>query len=370
VRLTRLRASGFRNLASSVLDVDAPMVAFVGSNGQGKTNLLEAVGVLGTLRSFRTTRTAEVVGWDASGAEVEAVGVTEGMTRTWRWGFGTRGPSGGGRTLRRDDRAVDAVTWLSSLRATFFVPSDVALVRGEPALRRALLDRAVLTVRPSYLALARDLRRVLDHKAALLREPRPDAAQLDVIDAQLTTVGAEVTRARSEVMRRLAPAYAEAYAGFSGGEPSTVAYVSAVGTGPDDQIEARLAERLHRGRSGELSQRRVLVGPQRDDVRFEVLGHAARAFASQGQARSVVLAWKLAELVVAREVGEAPLFLLDDLGSELDGARTRALVERVRGLGAQVFVTTTDPRFLPGGTDTARVYTVVAGHVQEAGRTG
>jgi DNA replication and repair protein RecF len=360
MRLSRVRTAGFRNLVPAVLDVDAPLVAFVGANGQGKTNALEAVGVMGTLRSFRTARAGEMTAWGAERAEVEAIGTSEGMTRTWRWAFGAAA-----RELRRDDRAVDAVSWLSSLRATFFVPSDVALVRGEPALRRALLDRAVLTVQPAYLGTARDLRRVLDHKAALLREPRPDASQLDVIDAQLARVSAQVTLARAEVMRRVAPAFAGAYAGFADGEEAAVSYGPSVGEGEAEQLEARFLEKLARARGGEIAQRRALVGPQRDDVQFTVKGHAARAFASQGQARSVVLAWKLAELDVARQFGEAPLFLLDDLGSELDAARTAALVTGVRALGAQVFVTTTDARFLPPDAEDARIFMVEGGVFRE-----
>lgn len=360
MRLARVRTAGFRNLAPAVLDVDAPLVAFVGANGQGKTNALEAVGVLGTLRSFRTSRASEMIGWGAERAEVEAIGISDEMTRTWRWAFGAST-----RELRRDDRAVDAVSWLSSLRATFFVPSDVALVRGEPALRRALLDRAVLTVQPAYLGTARDLRRVLEHKAALLREPRPDPAQLDVIDAQLARVAAQVTVARSDVMRRVAPAFTRAYAGFAEGEEAAAAYEPSVGEGTVEALEARFLEKLGRVRAGELAQRRALVGPQRDDVQFSVKGHPARAFASQGQARSVVLAWKLAELDVARQFGEAPLFLLDDLGSELDPARTAALVTGVRALGAQVFVTTTDARFLPPDAEDARIFEVGGGVFRE-----
>src|SRR4051812_31242070 len=125
MHLSRIHTTSFRNLAPLVLDVDAPLVVFAGPNGQGKTNWLEAVGVLGTLRSFRTPRAAEMVAWGGERAMVEAVGTSDGLTRTWSWSFGE-----GARGLRRDDRAIDAIGWLSSLRATFFVPGDVALVRG------------------------------------------------------------------------------------------------------------------------------------------------------------------------------------------------------------------------------------------------
>lgn len=358
MRLVRVATSGFRNLAPAVLDVDAPLVAFAGLNGQGKTNWLEAVGVLGTLKSFRTARAGEMIAWGAAGAKVEAVGTSEGLTRTWRWSF-----ADGERSLHRDDRTVDAIRWLGSLRATHFVPGDVALIREEPALRRALLDRAVLTVDPGYLGVARSFRRVLDQKAALLRAGGAAADVLDALDAQLAPLGAEVTSARAALLVRIAEKFQGSYAAFAPGEAAAVAYRGWLGEGDRAALEARYAERLGEQRSAELAGRRLLGGPQRDDVAFSVASRPARAYASQGQARSLVLAWKLAELEVAREGGETPLFLLDDLGSELDPARTARLVELVRSFGAQVFVTTTDVRFLPRGGAEARVFHVAGGIV-------
>ncbi len=342
MKLLRLSVAGFRNLPRGILDVDAPLVAFVGDNGQGKTNWLEAVGLLGTLRSFRTARSAELLAWGDAHAEVEGVVRTEDMVRRLAWGFGA-----GTRTLRRDDRPIDAVTWLSSFRATYFVPGDIAPVRGEPALRRALLDRAVLAVRPSYLSVARDYKRVLDHKGALLRSGRSTDAELDVLDAQLATLGAAVTLERGALVRSVAPAFIRAYATFAGSENATVGYEPWLGEGDADTLAGRYTERLARQRVQERQLARPLGGPQRDDLAFAVEGKVARAYASQGQARSVVLAWKLAELEVAREVGEAPLFLLDDLGSELDPGRTARLVGLLGSLGVQIFLTTTDARYVP-----------------------
>ncbi|MFN7146104.1 MAG: DNA replication/repair protein RecF [Myxococcota bacterium] len=342
MKLLRLSVAGFRNLPRGVLDVDAPLVAFVGDNGQGKTNWLEAIGMLGTLRSFRTAKSAELVTWGESRAEIEGVVRSDDMVRKLAWSF-----ADGARALRRDDRAVDAVSWLSGFRATYFVPGDIAPVRGEPALRRALLDRAVLAVRPGYLATARDYKKVLDHKAALLRTGRGSDAELDVLDAQLATLGAAVTLTRAELVRDVAPAFARAYGTFAGAETATVSYEPWLGEGDLATLAGRYAERLAKQRAGERAAFRTLGGPQRDDLAFAVEGKPARAYASQGQARSVVLAWKLAELEVARTVGEAPLFLLDDLGSELDPGRTARLVGLLGSLGVQIFLTTTDARYVP-----------------------
>jgi DNA replication and repair protein RecF len=367
VKLLRLSVSGFRNLPRGVLDVDAPLVAFVGDNGQGKTNWLEAVGMLGTLKSFRTAKPAELVAWGQARAEVEGVVRAEGLVRKLAWGFG-----GGARVLRRDDRAVDAVSWLSGFRATWFVPGDVALVRGEPALRRALLDRAILAVHPGYLTIARDFRRVLDHKAALLRSGRATDAELDVLDAQLAPLGAAVTTARASLVESVRPAFVRAYAEFAGSEPAGVTYEPWLGEGDGATLTDRFADKLARQRAGERAAFRPLGGPQRDDLSFEVTGRPARAFASQGQARSVVLAWKLAEVEVARAAGDAPLFLMDDLGSELDPGRTARLVALLGSLGVQIFLTTTDRRYVPRDAvpGEARVLRVQAGVATDAPPSG
>jgi DNA replication and repair protein RecF len=351
MRVLRLQAQGFRNLGSDVLDVDAPFVAFVGANGQGKTNWLEAVGALGTLRSFRTGRTAELLRFGASEATVEASVDSDGMIRRYRLAW-----SEGQRALKREDRTVDAVSWLRSLRAAWFVPGDVAPIRGEPALRRAMLDRAALTLDPGYLSLAQLHRRCLDQKAALLRSGTADGPTLDAIDAQLAGLSVRVVARRLETVARMSSHFRSFYEDFGGLEAPSVRY-RPQGTGDEEAV----LERMFAARVQEREQRRVLVGPHRDDLEFSLHGRPVRAYASQGQARSVVLAWKLAELAAARVGDDAPLFLVDDVGSELDPERTARLVRVVRSLGAQVFVTTTDRRFLPADLDEVRLFTVEAG---------
>lgn len=351
MRLLRVQAQSFRNLAADVLDVDAPFVAFCGANGQGKTNWLEAIAALGTLRSFRTTRTAELVKFGAADAMVEGVVHSDGMTRRHRIAW-----SEAGRTLRREDRAVDAVAWLRGFRAAWFVPQDIAPIRGEPALRRSMLDRTALTLEPPYLSLAQQLRRVLDHKAALLRSGNADGPTLDAVDAQLAGLAVRVVARRIDTVAAVAPQFRSFYKQFCGDEEVAVRYRPHLTGDEEAFMRAQLA-----ARSQERELRRVLVGPHRDDLEFAVRGKAAKAYASQGQARSLVLAWKLAELACARTTDETPLFLVDDLGSELDPERTARLVRVVSELGAQVFVTTTDERFLPRSDREVRVYSVEAG---------
>jgi DNA replication and repair protein RecF len=356
MHLQTLAISGFRNLADTVLSIDAPLVAFIGQNGQGKTNLLEAIGVLGLLKSFRTAKPQELVRWGENSAYVEARGLSEGLSRSWKWLF-----QGGERTLKRDDRTLDSATWLASLRACHFVPADTVMIRGEPALRRSLLDRAVFTVLPAHLGPVQVYRRLLAHKAVLLRDPNPDLLQLDVVDEQLMVSGRKIVAARAEVVERMLPAFSRLYREFSEEDQVSVFYRSSLGPALNEQ---QWREALALKRPEELKRARPLVGPHRDDLEFCISGKAARAYASQGQSRSLVLAWKLAEVEVAREQGETPLFLMDDLGSELDPDRTARLVGLLKELQAQIFLTTTDSRFIPGGGGSdARLYQVERGQI-------
>ena len=356
MRVVRFQARSFRNLGGAVVDVDAPMVVFHGMNGQGKTNALEALGLLGSLRSFRTPRLADAIpraggvflpenaaaGELRAALDVRALVRSEGQTRQFVFLGGD-----GARRLQREERTVDAVSWLTSLRASWFSPADVGVVREEPVARRALLDRTILTLDPTYLALARDHRRVLDQKAALYRSGRASDAELDVLDAQLVPLGARVTDARRKGVDRIRSGFGTMYAEIAGGETAGVRLRSALGDGDLPDLIERYAGMVAAQRPMERERRRVLGGSQRDDLVFEVAGRPARTDASQGQARSVVLAWKLAEIQAAAEGGEVPLFLVDDLGSELDATRTGAFVRRLHELGAQVFVSTTDVRVVP-----------------------
>lgn len=351
MKLLRVATRGFRNLVPAALEVDAPFVVFCGPNGEGKTNWLEAVGVLGTLRSFRTSKSQEMIAWGQNLAVVEGLADSEGMTRRFAWEYGE-----GGRGLRREDRTVDAIRWLGSLRASYFVPTDTAPIRGEPALRRQMLDRAALTLDPRYLVVNRDYRRVLDQKTALLRSPHPDEGALDVLDVQLAQLGGQLTAVRRATVEAMEPSFQRFYAAFAGDEHAVVRY--------RPHVAEDLADALAGVRAAEKAQRRPLVGPHRDDLVFTLHAQSARSFASQGQARSLVLAWKLAELDAARQSGETPLFLVDDLGSELDPGRTERLVQVLRTLGAQVFVTTTDRRFVPAAAESARFFEVAAGEAR------
>lgn len=345
----------WRNLRAAELWSDGRFVVLHGDNAQGKTNLLEAVWMLATLRSFREARPRRLIREGSKVATVEATSVGPIGTRRLqlRLGEGTRRLSIDGAT------PSSLTTWFEAVRAVLFCPEHVAIVRGGPEERRAFLDRAAFTARPGYLEVARDYRRAVQQKAALLRGGRASAAELAAWNQRLVDLGGRVAMARHQVLLELRGPFQQMYAAIAGpgvegaGGPGddgarVELAVRSLG-GEEEGIEAvrqRLDAALARHGAEERRRGRVLVGPHRDELLIRIQGRLARDYASQGQARSLVLALKLAELAAARTRGQAPLLLIDDLTSELDRGRMRRLVEILGELDNQVWVTTTDPAWL------------------------
>ena len=328
------------------VECDAPLVVVHGDNGQGKSNLLEAVHVLGTLKSFRESRPRR---WIQHGAELAQVGAkvqTLHGLREISWGW-----SNGVRRLTMDGAVQNEIQmWFQAIRAVVFCPEDGAIVRGEPDRRRRFLDRAAFTAHPSHLNTVQSYRRVLGHKRALLTSGMADPMQLDIFDAELARTGSALISRRLAVLSELRQAFEPMHNAIAGsGVVDLKVQVSGLGIVEEmdeEEICLNLSKAIADKRSSEIERRQVLVGPHRDDLDIRIDGRPARNFASQGQARSIVLGLKLAELEAAHRRGEVPLFLLDDLTSELDQGRRSRLIEILCDLEGQVWVTTTDPAYL------------------------
>ena len=343
MRLSRLVVERFRNLASADLAVDASFVVLHGPNAQGKTNALEAVHLLATLKPLRGRRVRDLVRWGEREAALAGWVRHDGLQRHYRVDLGPDG-----RTAKLDGkRPEDLAEYFAGVRAITFTPADERVVSGSPGRRRDWIDRAAFTAQPAHLARVRTYRRALDQKAALLRRGKADPSYLEVLDDQLAQLGADLVHRRCEMLAELAPHVKELHRRIAGTEvPVSLRYqTTAVGDTVAERAAA-LRARLHEVHQRELDRSTTLAGPQLDDVKIQLADHAARTFGSRGQVRSLVLSLKLAELMAARERGDVPLFLVDDVSSELDRHRTGRLVELLADLGAQVFVTTTAPEHL------------------------
>ncbi len=372
MRLVALEVSDWRNLPSARLDTDARFVVLHGDNAQGKTNLLEAAWTLANLRSFRETRQKRLIRHGQDATRIDGTVVGEAGRRRLRWGR-----SETSRSLQVDGSNVRQLRdWFALLRAVLFCPEHSAIIRGGPDERRSFVDRAAFTTRPSHLDVVRQYAKVLRHKAALLRTGggRP---QVEAWNGQLAVLGGQLAARRSVALADLAAPFLEAHRAIAG-DRAGVASLRMRGVGKAGRgerldastVAADLHDKLAEVLSDELRQGRCLVGPHRDDLVVELDGHPARNFASQGQARSLVLSLKLAELGAARTLGLSPLFLLDDLTSELDRGRMQRLMEVLADLDNQVWLTTTDPHWLgplPGGDVAA--YSVREGTVHAGSGT-
>ena len=344
MRLTAVQLAGARNLARTQLALGPRFNVFHGDNGQGKTNLLETVYVLATLRSFRTSRLADLVALGGSKAELGARVVRAGTER--RYDVVIEPPR---RSVLLDGKAVRPLArYFGGWNVVLFAPEDLLVARGAPAERRRFLDRAVFARSPSYLAVAQDFERVLRSRNAVLRQladgQRQAQAMLPVYDAQLAPLAVAVAAARSSLVAELLPRFA---AGFESITRTGLTVAARLETAPElvaGDAQAVLAG-LERDRARDVARGSTTLGPHRDDLSFQLSGQPAAHFASQGQLRALVLAWKIAELDLLREVhGEPPILLLDDVSSELDDARNLHLFEYLSEHEHQCLITTTHPR--------------------------
>ncbi len=337
----------FRNYRDQEITFDAPKTILVGENAQGKTNLLEAVELLATLRSRRAGRDRELVQQGAEkariAATVERLGVAHELAMELR--------SQGGRSLRVNGQGLRRQSdFLGQVSAVVFSSLDLELVRGAPEARRTWLDGVLLQLEPAYLGLVEQYRQILKQRNALLKQD-PLAAgdkvpQMAFWDAQLATLGSRILRRRARLLQRLEPLAARWHQAISGGrETLSLTYRPQVPL-PDPQadpkvVQAQFLAAIRAKAAAEQALGTSLVGPHRDEVELGIDGVAARAYGSQGQQRTLVLALKLAELELIEQVkGDPPLLLLDDVLAELDLHRQNQLLEAIQER-VQTLVTTT-----------------------------
>jgi DNA replication and repair protein RecF len=340
LRIERLVARGFRNLAPLELSPGPCFNVVHGDNGAGKSNLLEAIYYLGALRSFRGARTDDLVGLDETAARLEARVSGEVAPRSYRVGL-TRGKA---RQLSLDAKRPRSIaTWHASIHMVLFHPGDVPLAGGPPDARRAFLDRILEQVDPTYAQALAGYTKALRSRNRLLRHERVSRQAVQAYDGVLCRAGEVVGQRRAGLVHELAERVTAAFGEVMGEAlPLEVTYQPRV----EPQAEA-IAAALQRAFDKDVARGFTADGPHADDLGLHVRQVRARHHASQGQQRAIVLALKVAELdVLTRRTGKVPILLLDDVSSELDRARNRRLFELLGRLGGQVFLTTTHPEFI------------------------
>lgn len=312
----------FRSYSEAQFSFAPGLTAVIGPNGRGKTNLLEAVGVMAGIGSLRGAPDEALVRSGAEAAVVRGEIAAAGRDQTVEIEIAR---SGRNRVLLNRQRVSRLRELAEALTVTVFSPDDLQLVKGSPGQRRRWLDEALVACRPAHEALRADLDRILRQRNTALRQAKgrvdPDmAVTLDVWDAKLAAAGDRLRHLRRHLLAGLQPRLASAYAAVAGGPAQITAdYASSWGPEP-------LAEALAEARPDDVRRAVTTVGPHRDDVSFEIDGLAARTHASQGEQRSLALALRLAADGEVREQRSVkPVLLLDDVFSELDPDRAGAL---------------------------------------------
>jgi DNA replication and repair protein RecF len=342
-----------------------------GPNGQGKTNFLEACYLLCTLRPLRAQKLAELVRFDAEEAFVRGALSADAGEReidvTIR---------DGSRSARLDGKAVrDPDELFGGIAVVAFTPDDLWLVKGPPDGRRRLLDRAVQNQMPAHLADSRDYLRALKARNQLLREGGSDDVR-DAFDVPLSRLGARIRLRRERLLDSLRGPASRAFAEVTREDASLSLVYQASGRDSDglgaeaavrgeSEMEARLLHALARRLPRDRERGYTSVGPHADDLAVSLGDQPARTFASQGQARAAILAFKIAEIESLRTTqGRTPLLLLDDVSSELDPERNAFLMTYLGSLGGQVVLTTTDPRLVSQAASQAMFQRVSKGRIE------
>lgn len=371
MHLEDITVDGVRNLVEVHVVPHRRLTIFLGDNGQGKTNLLEAIHLAAALRPLRPLeRAADLVGF----------GRERGLVRAR---FDLDGPlpvevlvEPRGRKATLAGKSVRDVGEVAArIGVVSFLPDDAAMIRGGPEGRRRGLDRFAFALVPSFASVARRFEEALERRNRVLKAPVVDEQLLASYDEPFAAAAAALTLARAEATARWAPAFsAEARAIGGDALVAHMAYDAGVdGAEPfvSARDEAGLADRilelLGAARPQELKRRSTATGPHHDDVVLLKADRKARFLASQGEARALVLAMKLATVRLATEArGTGPLLLLDDVAGELDPEKAARLFRAVDETRAQVFVTTTHDATLPHAGEGKRVV-VTQGRVTPAG---
>ena len=347
--LKKILLKNYRNFNEIFLNLHSNLNLFIGDNGQGKTNLLEAVHLLGTGSSHRTNRDKELVNWNKNKALVQVLLIKKNqeLKISLTIDGSTKIPKINGNKL---DKLSEM---MGCLNVVLFSPEDLKLVKGSPSNRRKFLNIEVSQVSPYYHHLLNKYNHILKQRNNLLkdisRNNNSDENMLEVWDEQLSTTGSKIIKKRLEVIEKikiLARLHQRKIT--SGKENLELSYDNSLNSDltKNDNIKVIFKKKLVNNRNKEIERGYTLFGPHRDDLLIKINDIDVRKFGSQGQQRTVALALKLSELEFMKsEIGEYPILLLDDVFSELDDKRKSTLIDIIKD-NIQTFITSVNTHSL------------------------
>lgn len=339
--LNNLKINCYRNLTGVDIAWDKHFNVIYGYNAQGKTNLLEAIYLLGHLKSFRGSRGQELINHTAETAWVGGVVNKGGVIHRLEIGLHKNG-----RNPKVDGKTVQKLShFLGYMRIVLFTPEELSNIKGFPAGRRALLDRAILQTDPAYLDRVQEYDRILRQRNQLLKQQACEAETAPWTQALIRT-GSRIRYDRNIYLKRFLPLLCRVYKKITGSTESAGLNYS-IEKNSLEELTVHLADTFVRLASREKKMGLSLAGPHRDDLDFLVDGRSLRSFGSQGQQRSFLLAFKAAQVMDLEELHqEPPVLLLDDLASELDSRRQEGFFNFLLNRRGQVFLTSAQQPFL------------------------
>ena len=348
MKLNELKLRSFRNYGETAVAFDPGVNLIVGDNAQGKTNLLEAIAYLGSGKSFRTQKTGELVRFGGEFGEIEGKVFSQDREQTLRW---VLFPGSRPRQLWRNGAKKKSNRDIAGVLPTvLFCPEDLMILKLGAAQRRRFGDSALCGLRPNYDAALTEYSRILDQKSRILKDHFDHPGVLEILpeyNTRLCQVGALLISYRARFYDSLGKAAAKYHSQFSGGTEEFSLEYKTVSTvtdpfAPVSVLTQNLLDHLDSHHRADLETGQCLTGPHKDDFTVTLSGIDLKAYGSQGQTRTAAISLKLAQReLMAREWGEEPVLLLDDVLSELDSGRQDFVLNQITT--GQVFITCCEP---------------------------
>lgn len=359
--INRISISEFRNIKQADIEFGRLFNIFYGANGQGKTNILEAIFFFGTLKSFRHAKNSEMITWNQKSSLLQCLVTDEKLQHELVISIEPhkKQVTVDGKTPAR------LVDYCSILPVVVFSPEELVMVDGAPEQRRRYLDRAIFSSNPGYLKIYHDYFRVLKQRNQLLRSQ--NYSGLEAWTDQLVATGTRLILARRNYLEEQAGLFSLFYKAISASdEDGYLCYHpnSLPESGDPEEISRKLQSALSKSCRIERERGTTMNGPHRDDLGFFLNGKQISLHGSQGQKKSFVMAMKMAELeYLQRKNGVSPILLLDDMTAELDNKRVRHLVDFLEKKAMQVFITTTDTASVPIPEKSCSVFQIESGRL-------
>ncbi len=347
MKLSKINLRNFRNYEELNLSFDDGVNLIVGQNAQGKTNLLEAISYLGSGKSFRALKTAEMIRFQADFADMEGNVYSQNREQTLRW---VLFPGKARQIYRNGVKKKSAADLSGVLPTVLFCPEDLLVLKAGSSGRRKFADNILCQLRPNYDAALTEYQKILDSKSRILKDGRDNPAMYEILpeyNSRLCQVGALIISYRARFFAALEEAAKPYHDAFSAGREEFSLSYATVSTVTDPfadtkVLQGQLEEHLNAHYRAEIDSGNCLTGPHKDDFSVSLSGIDLKAYGSQGQTRTAAISLKLAQrALMKKQFGEDPILLLDDVLSELDAARQDFVLNQIDS--GQVFITCCEP---------------------------